>query len=170
MNLFTAYLKSNPPARSSQHANYRNSKKNADRQRKRRNQSKESNVEMPTTNPVIPTGRGPQPKSQAKTMESNPHSYLNHIGERTLHRMKTQEEEVQQTKAEDIITELDQQGAHMAYSKRPFTEEYIKTTVAAYLQESSGGHHLSQSQLYHTRCHIRKCSKSIGSSKPKICW
>ena len=39
MNLFTAYLKSNPPARGAQQANYRNSKKNADRRRKRRDRN-----------------------------------------------------------------------------------------------------------------------------------
>ena len=97
MNLFTAYLKNNPPARSTQHANHRSSKKNADRRRKRRDrsqiQSKESKVEMPTTNPATPTGRGPQPKSQART--KNPHSHLGHMGKGTQPRVKTPEEEAQ---------------------------------------------------------------------------
>ena len=58
------------------------------------------------------------------------------MGKGTQPRVKTPEEEAQQTKVEDTIAEPDQLGTHMAYSKRPFTEEYIKTTVAAYLQET----------------------------------
>ena len=140
MNLFTAYLKSNPPARGAQQVNYRNSKKNADRRRKRRdrnqNQGKEGNVVVPTSNPIIPTGRGPKPTTQTMTKESNPHPHPNHTREHTLPIMNTQAEAVEQAKSEDILMEPHQQGTHIAYSRRPFTEEYTKATVAAYLQET----------------------------------
>ena len=69
---------------------------------------------------------GLQPPTQTKTKESNPHPHPSHTGEQTLSITKTQVGVVEQAKSEEILTELHQLGTYMAYSKRPFTEEYTK--------------------------------------------
>ena len=128
MNLFTAYLKNNPPVRSTHHRSSRNAERRKKRRDRSQTKSKESSVDAPTTNPTTPTGRGPRLK--------NPHPHMGLTGEDTQPGARTPEEEAQEANAQDTTAEIAQIGTYMAYSKRPFTEEYTKATVAAHLQET----------------------------------